>query len=212
MAEDSQTHSEDTKPDPSSRERWNTRYRASEQRPGTPSPLLAEVVAELPTQGRAIDLAGGSGVDACVLAAHGLETTLLEVSDVALRMADERASAQGLALTLAELDLEAADTDHVAAVEGFDVVHCSHYLHRPTLRAAVDQRPMVLVVSIATTENLSRHERPSARFLLQPGELLTLAESLEILRFDEDWRSNGQHEAWLVASGEMSVSQPRAVP
>ena len=116
-------------------------------------------------------------------------------------MAGERAAQLGLELTRVQLDLEAPTIDHAATVRGFDVVHCSHYLHRPTLAATVLERPSRLIVSIATVENLSRHQRPGARFLLQPNELLDVAKPLEILHYDEDWRQNGQHEAWLVAAG-----------
>lgn len=207
MAEDLQNQSQDTNPTPSSRDRWNDRYREAQRQAGAISPLLALALDEFPTEGRAIDLAGGTGVDACALAAHGLDTTLLEVSDVALTMAARGAAKHGLDLTFAHIDLEAPTTDRAAAIRGFDVVHCSHYLHRPTLLAAVDERPTLLVVSIATIENLSRHQRPSARFLLQPNELLALAKGLDILHYDEEWRPNGQHEAWLVATGGMSSAQ-----
>jgi len=54
--------------------------------------------------------------------------------------------------------------------------------------------------SPTTTTNLERHERPSSRFLLDPGELPDLVPDLEVVEFTEAWRSNNAHEAWLVAT------------
>jgi hypothetical protein len=45
----------------------------------------------------------------------------------------------------------------------------------------------VLVCEIATVRNLERNAKPSARFLLQPGELRELCDGLELVSYSEDW-------------------------
>ena len=64
---------------------------------------------------------------------------------------------------------------------------------------AADREPYgVLIVGIATRTNLERHVRPSARFLLEPGELPTLFPDLEPIDHVEQWTPSGVHEAWYA--------------
>ena len=81
-------------------------------------------------------------------------------------------------------------------------IACVHYLDRGLIgRLANELAPAgLLVVAIATAKNLERYDRPSARFLLEPGELPTLLSGLDIVESSEDWRRNSVHEAWLVAT------------
>lgn len=177
--------------------RWDARYREVEGL-NKPNELISTLADDLVGQGRSLDIAGGSGADALLLAAKGWKSTLLDLSPVALDLAVQAASKQNLALST-----QALDTESAALPDGpWDLIHIAHYLHRPTITgcSALLAPGGLLVVAIATTTNLERHERPPAMFLLNPGELRTLAGDLDIIRCDEDWRANGVHEAWLVAS------------
>ncbi len=186
--------------------RWDARY-AETERPGNVNALLIESAEILPTSGRALDIAGGSGADALFLAGSGLDTTLLDISPKALSIAQAESVEAGLALQTISLNTE---TDPLPSGP-WDLIHIGHYLHRPTITAAVAELGVggTLVIAIATTTNLERRARPPARFLLKPGELRDLVGGLqvdglevgglEILRYDEDWRANGVHEAWLIA-------------
>ena len=146
---------------------------------------------------RALDVACGWGDAGLFLAGAGADVTLLDVSAVALQTVTERADADHLSVSTIQSDL----TCEPLPDGPWDVVTCAHYLDRkllPRLGAALtpDGR---LLVAIATTTNLERHQRPSARFLLEPNELPTLVPDLVVKHHSEAWRTNGVHEAWLIA-------------
>ena len=203
-------------------DRWNARYRdlaasepdhgeAGDHRIGPPGALL-RFEDLLPGAGVAVDLAGGPGGCALHLAARGLTAVVLDISDVALAIAERRAAAAGGPLVTIQADLE----DHslgsaLAKVRGrlpeaeITLVSCFHYLNRRLLATVAKDLPpgAVFAASIATIANLQRNARPPRRFLLEPGELFRLvvggqAEGLEVLRSDEGWHDGHHHEADLV--------------
>ncbi|HLU67638.1 MAG TPA: methyltransferase domain-containing protein [Kofleriaceae bacterium] len=178
------------------RRRWDARWREGGVI-GAPSPLITALDELLPRSGRALDVAGGPGRHALWLARRGLEVTLVDVSPVALERAAAAAREAGLRLTTAEVDL-----DRAAPPAGpWDLVLQVHYVNRAlTRRLAGELAPGGLLVLLHPTRtNLERHERPSARFLLDDGEAAALAGPLDILRLDEGWLADGRHEALLVA-------------
>ncbi|MFT7602238.1 MAG: tellurite methyltransferase [Acidimicrobiales bacterium] len=190
---------EPTLPKQTEQQRWNERYASADPARRPVSPFLVEAAHLLPRSGTALDIAGGDGIEAVWLAEQGLTTTLLDVSDVALRTAEELAAAAGVALSTAEVDL---DTEPLLPGP-WDVIYCAHFLNRAVLEAAAASVVHLLLVAIATEVNLERHERPPRSFLLGSGELEVLTarhKRLEILRCDEQWRPNGNHEAWLIAT------------
>ena len=178
------------------RHRWNARYREPSPARG-PSAFLGSVADRLPAEGRALELAGGTGRDAVWLAERGLGVTLLDVSDVALERAAEAARAAGVALDTRRWD---AETEPLP--EGpFALVLCLNFLWRPVFAAL----PRVLapgglwVFAQPTRANLTRHAHPSARFLLEDGELPRLLAGWELLSYTEGWTEEGRHEARVVA-------------
>lgn len=177
--------------------RWDDRY-ADATGLNNVNSLLLDVADHLPSVGQSLDIAGGSGADSIFLASRGLQATLLDISPVALGMAQAEAALHNLPLTTLALDTEAQELP----TGPWDVIHIAHYLHRPTIRAAARavSPEGILLLAIATVTNLERSDRPPAQFLLERGELTDLVKDLNVLRFDEDWRANGVHEAWLVAS------------
>ncbi len=195
--------------------------------PGPPQALL-RFEQFLPDTGLAVDLAGGPGGCALHLAARGLTAVLLDVSDVALAIAERRAAAAGRRLVTVEADLDGqtlgSTLDMVRRVEPageITVVSCFHYLNRSLLATVARDLPpgAVFAASIATVANLERHARPSRRFLLEPGELFRQvvgpqppvvgvgtqppvvgagSDRLEVLRNEEGWHDGHHHEADLV--------------
>lgn len=178
------------------RERWNARYHGAARRLA-PSPLLAESDALLPRTGRGLDLAGGAGRHSLWMARRGLAVTLAEVSDTAIALAEAAAAREDLRLSHALLDLETEPFPPGP----WDLIVCACFLHRPIFRLAARALAAggVLAVVHPTLRNLERNPKPGAAFLLAEGELPGLAAGLEVVRFDEAWRANGQHEAWLLA-------------
>jgi tellurite methyltransferase len=178
------------------REKWNARYEA-EQALAPPSPFLADLDAVLPRRGRALDVGGGSGRNALWLARRGLEVTLADVSDVALERAAGAARAEGLALTTVRIDLEAEPLPPGP----WDLILCAYFLHRPLFAAftAALAPGGWLLVAHSTRSNLQRHPRPGPDHVLEDGELPTLIQGLEVVRYEEGWLESGRHEARIVA-------------
>ncbi|RYZ35162.1 MAG: class I SAM-dependent methyltransferase [Myxococcaceae bacterium] len=191
------------------RQRWNDRYlRAPE--PREPSAFLRSLAGRLPTTGRALELAGGPGHDACWLARRGLDVTLVDISDVALERAGALAQAEGLRLQFARLDLE---VDPLPAGP-FDLVVCLNYLWRPLFAAlpGVLAPGGLFVFAQPTRSNLQRHPHPSARFLLEDGELPALLQGLQSLSLTEGWTDEGRHEARILAQRPGNGIRPAGAP
>jgi len=130
------------------------------------------------------------------LAERGFDVTLVDISPVGLDVARHRATAAGLKVTTMQRDL-----DEGLPAGLWDLITCAHFLDRELYRAlpAALAPGGGLVIVHPTRRNLERHPRPSARFLLDEGELLELVEGLEMVRFEECWSEGGRHEARLFA-------------
>lgn len=185
-----------------SRERWNQRH-ATGAAPGPePSAALRDLAGELPTHGRALDVAGGAGRHALWLARRGLDVTLVDVSDVAVELAGRGDPRPGT-LTALRRDLE----EEALPAGPWDLILVSHYLQRSLFEAlAAALAPGGLLVYVQPTRrNLERHARPGPAFLVEEGELRAAFEDrLEIIRYDEGWTDEGwtdegRHEARLLA-------------
>ena len=189
-------------------ERWDRRHAgAGPGRP--PEAFFVRHAAHLPRGGRALDLAGGTGRHARWLARAGLDTTLADVSAVALRTAEARAAAEGLRLHLVPCDVEEA-----VPAGPWDVVLVSWFLPRDPWDGVVAALAPggTLWVLHPTRRNLERHAHPSARWLLEEGELAArVARSgLEPLVLEEGWDHAGRHLAAGVFRrnrGEGAVSE-----
>ena len=193
----------------SAADRWNAKY-ADWHEPGPPSDFVmghAELLADCAT---AVDLAGGAGGTALWLAEQGIDTTLADVSERALQIAENAASERGVSLQTICTDLEAdpvptlAQLTRLAALAvpdgGWQAAVCTNFLHRPLLGALRDFLAPggIAFVLIATVENLLVNARPGRPYLVEPGELPELCSGLEPISFEERWFDQ-RHEARLVA-------------
>lgn len=173
------------------RERWNAKYRAGTHGSEAASSALVDLAAWVPSQGRGLDLAGGTGSNALWLARRGLDVTVVDISEVALARVVERAGRAGLDLKIAAMDLELEPLPSGP----FSVVLCCDYLQRSLIPAVAE----VLAVGgrllwiHPTRANLERHPRPSLRYLLLPGEARALVESagLRVRVAEEGWVGDG---------------------
>lgn len=182
--------------------RWNERYGASD--PPTelaPPEVVTTHLADVGEGYTALDVASGWGDAGLFLATQGASTCLVDISTIALDAAGERARSLGVEVATCAVDLESEPVP-TPPTGLWDAITCVHYLDRallPRLGKALAPGGR-LVCAIATTTNLERHERPSIRFLLEPEELPTLVPDMVVLHHSEGWRTNGTHEAWLVAT------------
>jgi hypothetical protein len=96
------------------------------------------------------------------------------------------------------LDLE---TDPLPAGP-WDLILNFYFLERrlfPAYAAALAPGGLLVVIH-PTRTNLLRHAHPSARLLLDDGELPALiGDALTLVRAEEGWLDDGCHEARLVA-------------
>jgi len=179
------------------REKWNAKYADASFAPTMPSAVLTGLDEYLPTRGRAIDIAGGGGRHAIWLAQRGLDTTLADISAVALKLARDRAATAGVQLNTLEIDLE----EQPLPRGRFDLISSVCYLGRhlfPQFPAALADHGILIVIQ-PTQRNLQRHEKPPPDFLYNEGELRNLAVGLEILHYHEGWSADDRHDAVLVA-------------
>lgn len=179
----------------SDRDHWNERY-AERPWPTDPSPWLVENAHLLATQGRALDIAGGTGRNAMWLAARGWDVTITDVSDVAIDIASAHATTCDLAVNTVVTDL----ADGSLPAGPWDAIMLFHYLDRalfPTFQGLL-RTGGIVIGSLATVTNLERNERPPLPYLLNEGELPGLIGGLELVGYDESW-DNGHHDARFVA-------------
>jgi tellurite methyltransferase len=185
------------------RERWNAHYREAGQAPEQPARLLRAIGDLLPTRGRALDVAGGSGRNALWLARRGLDVTMVDIAEEGLALARQAAQRQGTPLRTVCRDLDGLE--HLEAgspLQGpWDVIVVVHFLLRsllPGLAASLAPGG-VLVLAHPTVTNLQHHARPPRRYLLEDREILGLLPGLEPVLYREGWNEDGRHEAEIVA-------------
>lgn len=179
--------------------RWDAKYRARPLPEPSVSEAFRSVQTWIPRSGRAVDLAGGEGAHALWLAQQGLDVTLCDVSEVALARAQGMAEATDVSLRTIRVDLETSPVPpgpwHLAL--------CMNYL-QPSLWPAVAAQLEVGGRALwlhPTVENLTRHAKPSRRFLLHAGQGAALFEAagLEVLFADESW-VGGRHLCRVVGT------------
>jgi len=178
------------------RERWDRIWREAGHGDGERPDWLDAFGDALPSRGRALDVASGSGRVALYFAARGLATLAVDVSVEGLRRASDAAARAGLALETRALDLESQPLP-----EGpFAAIGVFHYLQRDLFPELAERLAPggVLACEIATVRNLERHAKPSKRFLLESNELLRLCGPLEIVDYREGWFGDS-HLARILA-------------
>ncbi len=179
------------------REKWDAKYATAETVSFAPSAVLVGLADYLPTRGRALDVAGGTGRNSIWLAQRGLDATIADVSPVGLAIARQRAADWGVAVETLDIDLEQERLESGP----FDLIVSVCYLWRP-LFAAYPQllnSGGTLVVVQPTQKNLERNDKPPAAYLLNEGELPRLVSDLEIIHHEEGWLADGRHDATIVA-------------
>lgn len=174
------------------REKWDTRYRAVDDKAHSRGADLLEMsVHLLPEQGTALDLACGLGVNAQFLAQKGLDVHAWDISPVAIEKLNRTATKANLSITTQVRDVLANPPD----VEKFDVICVSRFLDRglcPAINAALKPGGLLLYQTFIRDRQTSTGPRNSA-YLLESGELPQLFLGLEILKYEEG------DEAMLIA-------------
>ena len=170
------------------REKWDKRYRAGAFTGRThPSALLEDWIGRLPG-GRALDLACGAGRNALFLARKGFEVTGIDISSEGLNRARASARDTGLAIDWQRQDLD----DGLRVAHEFDVICLFRYLNRNLMRglSGLLAPGGILLVEEHLAVDPASSQAPVAgpsnpEFRIGPGELRSIAATLEVLHSEE---------------------------
>jgi SAM-dependent methyltransferase len=170
----------------SERKKWNARYQDSQDDRPEPDPYLivgyTTFVSPLfPRPGRALDLAGGMGRHAIWLARQGWNTTLLDISPVALDAARNWSSGEHLRLEFVEADLD----DYLLPEDAFDLITVFNFLQR-SLFISLQQClcPGGIIIYKTRMQSKADEDAPDTLdYLLHPGELLRIFSGFGILDY-----------------------------
>lgn len=162
---------------------WDSRWRERAARPLEADSWLLQVMDLLP-DGPVLDLASGRGRNALELARRGHPVTAVDLSGEGLDQLRASAAAEKLPIRCKQLDLEA---DPPPLAEEYAIVLCFFFLHRPLLpwlMQAVRPGGVVVLRTFSSAGNFPPNQ-VDARFVLTPGELLTIFDGWEILWHEE---------------------------
>lgn len=152
--------------------------------------MLTAFAGLLPNEGRALDLACGTGRNCLWLARRGFDVVGVDLSAEALRQGRELASRDGLRVNWVEADVEA----YSLASNELDVILCFYYRSPalyPRLRAAL--RPGGwLFCETYTLEQLRYDSGPrNPDHLLRPAELLSVFADWNVVYYRETAADRG---------------------
>jgi SAM-dependent methyltransferase len=171
------------------RERWNQKYRES---PGSwlkPDSFLLRAFSEyvrplFPDGGSALDLAGGAGRNANWLAQQGWEVTLIDISETGLEQARQTAGPVASHIHFVVDDL----TGFTASQMQFDLVMAFFYLERkifPEILKAIRPGGLLVYKTLTMAQMKLPGGPKDPAHLLEAGELLKLADGLQVLHYSE---------------------------
>jgi len=198
--------------EPEEKIKWDARYRDHPESWTEPDAFLVRVYDQfLQSQpaGLALDLAGGAGRNSTYLLERGWNVTLLDISQVGLGLAREKASSlenraaqPPPAVALGSLHTERADLNAITdlGTDRYDLIVAFYFLRRelfPALICALKPGG-ILIYRTYTIDRMNVAGGPGdPAYLLQPDELRQAFHSLEILHYNET--RTGKAAAELVA-------------
>lgn len=152
--------------------RWDERYRDSDLAEARPPDVLLEhpdLIARIPAEGRAVDIACGTGPQSLWLADRGLQVAALDVSPVAIVLTIAAAQRAGLSDLV---DAQVTDLDHglPADLTDLDVVICQRFRH-PNLYASIVERLRPGGLAVVTVLSSVGLEGDPGPFHAPPGDL-----------------------------------------
>lgn len=196
------------------REVWNEVYTKRQGRAFPHNTFLAERIKSR-KPGTALDIGIGEGRNALFLATQGWEVTGFDISDVAVKLAQEAAQQRGVKLEAFVADANRFDYGR----QRWDLV-VGMYMHAVITRNAEkimeSLKPGGLLVVEGFHRDLNRRGVQGEYFGYQSNELLKAFERLRVLYYEDtitaaDWEPSGQ-EAPIVrflAVREQAASDAR---
>jgi SAM-dependent methyltransferase len=182
--------------------RWNERYSESPSSWIEPDTFLINTFSEFlahTAPGAALDLAGGAGRNAVWLAERGWRVKLVDISDVALKMAREKfelvkkassSQPKTAAVRKGSLKTEIVDLNSIShlGTEEYELLVVFYFLRRelfPAISRALKPGG-TLIYRTYTIDRMKVPGGPSdPRYLLQHNELLHAFPGLRVLHYRE---------------------------
>jgi 2-polyprenyl-3-methyl-5-hydroxy-6-metoxy-1,4-benzoquinol methylase len=133
--------------------------------------------------GRALDIACGSGRNALFLAEKGFEITGVDISAVALALAEQRAQQKSLSILWRQADLE----NYTIEAAAYDLIVNIDYLQRsllPAITAALKLGGFVIFETYLIDQQTIGHPN-NPDYLLQHNELLRYFPDFRVLYYRE---------------------------
>jgi len=165
----------------SERAKWDEKHRG--QGAGDAEPFVVEMLAQLPRDGLALDVAASRGRNSVALARAGMRVVAADFSEVAMRSLAGLARAEHLSIWPV-----VADFDRFAfRDQSLDAIVNVHFLDRalfPFFARALKPGGILLVETFLIDQAESGHPK-DPRFLLKHYELRELIGGLELLRYRE---------------------------
>lgn len=165
---------------------WDERYRRGEypQDPD-PSPVLRGYVDEFP-DGRALDVAAGSGRNAVFLAGRGYEVDAIDRSREGLRLARANARERGVddQLNLVQADV----TEYALPTAAYDVITISYYRaidRLPDVKESLRPGGYLFVEHHLRSTDPTLSGPSDDRYRFGANELLHACLDLTVLYYDE---------------------------
>jgi SAM-dependent methyltransferase len=170
------------------RNRWNEKYGdPSFELPEDPIPALEDRIETLP-DGRALDVATGTGRNALFLAEYGYEVDAVDVADEALAIAERRAEDRGVDANWMRTDLAEFDPEP----EAYDVITVSFFAaleHLPDLKDALAPGGVLLYEHHLRSADPVEIGPSSDRYRYRSNDLLRACLDLTILQYSERRRT-----------------------
>jgi SAM-dependent methyltransferase len=170
------------------RSRWNEKYGDPEfELPEDPIPELERWIEALPN-GRALDVATGTGRNALYLADRGHEVDAVDVSDEALELARKRAAERGVDVDWIRADLEEFDPEP----DTYDVITVSFFAaleYLPDLKEALAPGGVLIYEHHLRSADDVEIGPSSKRHRYRSNDLLRACLDLTILHYEERVRT-----------------------
>lgn len=177
---------------------WDEQYRTGEfDPPEIPSPLLEEIVNLLP-EGRALDIATGTGRNALFLAEQGYAVDAIDISEEALATARDRAAERSLEVDWIRADL----LDYEFPERAYDVVMVDFYTafdRLPDIKDALAPDGVLLYEHHLRSTDPIECGPEGDRYRFRSNDLLHACLDLTVLRYEETTRTVDGRTAAVVA-------------
>lgn len=166
------------------RDTWDQRYADGSYFARTwPSPFLETLLPRLPSSGRALDVACGTGRNAFLLAEAGFDVEAVDVSSVALERGAAEAVSRGL-----DIEWRQADLDEIEFAPGrYDLIAVIRYRNESLWPKLVDALAadgwIVAEHHVKSHAPVEGPENPD--FRLDPQELLRAFGALRVVHYEE---------------------------